>query len=347
MVERGKSTQAEILSQPEAWRVTLEVLEGCFEELIRISSRAPYEGVVFTGCGSTYYLASSAAALLSEVCEQPARAFPASELWLHPRAAYTRQENLLLVAVSRSGETTETIRACEAFLSASRGRLLTITCVPGSKLSSLGSLNIVLPSGQEDSIAQTRSFSSMYLAATLLAAAWNGGRDSLPALRQLPSRAGYLLQTYASLAKQLGGDASIERFYFLGSGPRYGLACELSLKMKEMSLSHSEPFHFLEFRHGPISMATQGAMVVALRSESDRQPETALLDEVRAQGARTLVIGEGQADVVFNSTLDENLKNVLYLPFGQLLAYERAMQRGLNPDRPEYLKAFVTLESES
>ena len=344
MVERGKSTQAEILSQPEAWQVAIEALEGCTEELSWISSREPYEGVIFIGCGSTYYLASSAAALLGEVSAQPARAFPASELWLHPSAAYSRQESLLLVAISRSGETTETIRACEAFLEARRGRLLTITCVPGSKLSSMGSLNIILPSGQEDSIAQTRSFSCMYLAATLLAAAWNGERGTCQALKQLPSRAGYLLQAYAPLAKQLGGDTSIERFYFLGSGPRYGLACELSLKMKEMSLSHSEPFHFLEFRHGPISMATQGAMIIALLSEKNRQPEAALLDEVRTQGARTLSIGQDQAEVVFNSPLDENFNNVLYLPVGQMLAYERAMQRGLNPDRPENLKAYVTLE---
>ena len=61
-----------------------------------------------------------------------------------------------------------------------------------------------------------------------------------------------------------GGDLTLDRFYFLGSGPRYGLACEVNLKMKEMTLTHSEPFHFLEFRHGPKSMVCESALVAGL-----------------------------------------------------------------------------------
>ena len=68
-----------------------------------------------------------------------------------------------------------------------------------------------------------------------------------------------------ALAQSIGADLDLDRFYFLGSGPRYGLACELSLKMKEMSLTHSEPFHFMEFRHGPMSMVTESTVIVGLR----------------------------------------------------------------------------------
>ena len=84
----------------------------------------------------------------------------------------------------------------------------------------------------------------------------------------------------------MGRDASLDRFYWLGSGPRQGLACELSLKMKEMSLTHSEPFHFMEFRHGPKSMVTPQTLVVGLRSTRNGPAESAVLEDVKALGGR-------------------------------------------------------------
>jgi glucosamine--fructose-6-phosphate aminotransferase (isomerizing) len=124
----------------------------------------------------------------------------------------------------------------------------------------MGALNILLPSGQEQSVAQTRAFSTLYLATVALACLWAGREDLLTSLSKLPEAGTRLLKAYTSLAAELGRDASIDRFYWLGSGPRQGLACELSLKMKEMSLSHSEPFHYMEFRHGPKSMITPSAL---------------------------------------------------------------------------------------
>ena len=138
----------------------------------------------------------------------------------------------------------------------------------------------------------------------------------------------------------------LDRFYFLGSGPRYGLACELSLKMKEMSLSHSEPFHFLEFRHGPKSMLTPNTRMVGLVSEANRVHELAVLDEMRQHGAQVLALGERDADVAFASQVSEAAWNVLSLPVGQLLVFERAVQRGLDPDHPRNLDAVVKLDEQ-
>ena len=99
-------------------------------------------------------------------------------------------------------------------------------------------------------------------------------------------------------AAALGQDDGLDRFYFLGSGPRYGLACELNLKMKEMVLCFSEPFHFMEFRHGPMSMVTPSTLLVGLRSEQNRDHEQVVLDEMQQRDARLLVMAEAEADVV-------------------------------------------------
>jgi glucosamine--fructose-6-phosphate aminotransferase (isomerizing) len=342
MPDRGEYTQREILSQPEAWAAALEVLRPQAESLRHFFQAGRYENVLFTGCGSTYYLSLAAAAVFQELSGLPARGLPASEVWLQPCAAYVPGRKTLLVAVSRSGETTETVRACEAFRAAG-GEVLTLSCYPGRAMTRLGQVNLVLPSGQEESLAQTRAFSTLYLASVALAALWAGHDELLAELHRLSEPGRRVLDQAVARARDLGTSTTLDRFYFLGSGARYGLACELSLKMKEMSLSHSEPFHTLEYRHGPKSMVTPGTLIVGLLDESGRAHETAVLDEMRTMGARVITVGEQGTDVVFASGLSAAACGVLYLPFGQCLGYERSLAKGLNPDLPNNLDKVVKL----
>jgi glutamine---fructose-6-phosphate transaminase (isomerizing) len=339
----GEHTLTEIRSQPEAWAATLDELNRAAGMLRALFDAERPETMFFTGCGSPYYLALSAAATLNEL-GVAARAAPASELWLNPRAVLPATGRTLLVALSRSGETTEVIRAVEAFRAAGRGRVLTLTNYPERPLNTAGDAHLTLPAGQEQSLAQTRAFTTLQLAALSCAALWAGRDDVLAQLAQLPAACRTLLAAYAGLAREHGRDGTIDRFYFLGSGPRYGLASELALKMKEMSLSHSEPFHVLEFRHGPKSMATAGALVVGLISETNRAHELAVLADVRAQGARTLAFGATDLDVSFDAGLGELACGPLYLPIGQLLGSERALHNRQNPDLPANLSAVVVLE---
>lgn len=341
--ERGVFTRAEILSQPDAWKSALEVLDANKQALMDLYAQGNYDQVVFTGCGSTYYLSLAAAALYQDLSGKAGRAFPASELWLYPQSAYTGAGRVLLVAVSRSGATTETLRACAAFLAGGRGDLLTISCYADQPLASMGRWNLVFPSGAEESMAQTRAFSTLYLACIAFAALWSGRQDLYASLAQLSAPAARIMAEHYNELAAIGRNLAIDRFYFLGSGIRYGLACELSLKMKEMTLSHSEPFHFMEFRHGPKSMITSGALVVGLLSGSNAGYENAVLEEMRAMGAQVLKLGENAADISFESGLDEAVRSVLALPAGQILGYERSMGKGLDPDRPQNLDAVVRL----
>ncbi len=348
--EKGFYTRQEIHSQPAAWSAALDLLASERQTILAWNAER-FDRVIFTGCGSTYYLSLAAAALTQELTGRTCRAFPASELWLYPQSSYPAGKTLL-VAVSRSGETSETLRACQAFLSDQRGDLLTLSCYADMPLAKLGTHNIVLPSGQEQSVAQTRAFSTLYLGTVALACLWAGRADLFDSLNRLPEVGARLLHETASLAAEVGRDTSLERFYWLGSGPRQGLACELSLKMKEMSLTHSEPFHFMEFRHGPKAMVTPQALVIGLRSTRNAVYERAVLQDVQAMGGRTLDLAEEGADglppginraVKFASSLDESIRNVLTLPPGQLIAFERSLSKGLDPDHPNNLDSVVKL----
>ena len=345
--ENGLYTRSEILSQPEAWAGALSVLRQEEAQLRGFWREAGCERVLFTGCGSNYYLSIAAAALLQEETGVPGRALPASELWLNP-GALPAGGRTLLVAVSRSGETTETLRACARFREMERGPILTLCCYNDAPLAQMGDVNLIFPSAQEQSVAQTRAFTTLYLAAAALAAFWHKDAPSplWAELQRLPPILRRVLDAYDEPLAALGADLGVERFYLLGSEVRYGLACEISLKMKEMSLSHSEPFYPMEFRHGPKSMVTPSTLIIGLLGPGRRTHDEAVLREMAGMGARTLTIAEDDADVMLESGLSELAQSVLLVTPAQLIALSRSLAKGLNPDKPNYLSTVVYLDGE-
>ncbi len=342
-MEKGIHTHNEIYSQPDAWAQALDVVSQARPRLQTLLS-ADYDQVLFTGCGSTYYLSLAAAALFQELTGRIARAVPGGELLLNPRTVLAGAGKTLLVAVSRSGSTTETVRAVEQFRRQGGGPVLTITNYGDQPLAGLADLALVIDKGQEHSVAQTRSFASMYVAAAALAAVAAGDENLLRAMTGLPEVGRRLLAAGEPLARQFGENLAVDRYYFLGSGARYGLACEVNLKLKEMTLTHSEPFHFLEFRHGPMSMVTVSTVVVGLLSEKNFMHESAVLQEMQAKGGQILVLAEAGAMLSFGSGIPENGRGVLYLPVLQLMAFYRSLAKGLDPDSPHNLSAVIQLD---
>jgi glutamine---fructose-6-phosphate transaminase (isomerizing) len=330
-------TYNEIKSQTEAWAQAIKLVHETV-----LPEAANYEQVLFTGCGSTYYLSLAASALYQELTGCAGRAVPGGELLLNPQTVLSGQKTLL-VAVSRSGTTTETVKAVEKFKKGQRGDVLVISNYD-KVLSRLADVNVVIDKGQEESVAQTRSFASMFVAATAVGARMAGRNDLVDSMMELPRVGIQLMDKYETLAKELGSNLEFDRFYFLGSGIRYGLACEVNLKMKEMTLTHSEPFHFLEFRHGPMSMVNEKAVVVGMLSDLNGPHETKVLSEMKTLGGTILRLGEHDVDISFDSRLSESVRGVLYLPVLQMMAFYRSITKGLNPDRPNNLTAVVRLE---
>ncbi len=345
MSARGAHTHAEITSQPEAWAQAVQVVRDHARQLRHLSP-VDYDQVLFTGCGSTYYLSLAAASLTQTLTGSICRALPASELLLYPAGAYPAPgTRTLLVAVSRSGTTTETLRAIELFKEHGQGQVVVVSNYPDTVMATMGATNIIVPAGREESVAQTRSFASMYVACAAMAATWGDDDSHLAALDALVPVGERLLHDDAPLAQRWGQDTNLDQIFFLGSGLRYGLACEAALKMKEMSLTVVEPFHFLEFRHGPMSMVTPQTLVVALLSDSARAQEEAVVRHMAGLGAHTLTLAERGADVSFDSGVPELMRGVLYLPVLQLMACYRSISKGLDPDRPHNLSKVIELDS--
>jgi len=343
-------TWQEIISQPQVWRATLEGFGAQRAALEDFLARTAPDQIAVFGCGSTHYLAQAAAVTLAHHTGLPARPFPSSELLLFPESLPIGKT--LLLAVSRSGKTTETLWAVERLRETRNGAVLSVTCHPESALAQQADLILAAPDAQERSVAQTRSFVSMYILTQALAATMAGDVEALARLNWLPGVLENLIARLGDLPRQIGADLGIERFFFLGGGPFYGLACEAMLKMKEMTLSYAEAYHPLEFRHGPMSMVDERAVVVMLLSDTGRSYEIRVLQDMHKLGARTLAIVEDGSVfdgwspdhvIELRSGLDEWSRGALVLPPLQRMAYHRAVAKGLNPDLPTHLTAVVEL----
>lgn len=344
---RGQHTLAEIISQPDVWAAALDHFAGRAQALRDAWDAAAPRQVLVTGCGSTYSLAQIAAGLIQRLTGLPARGVPASEIALYPEQTLYDPGHTLLLAVSRSGTTTETAAALDQFRRSGGGPVWGITCYAGTPIADETDFSLLLPMAQEQSVAQTRSFSTMLLACQALAAA--AGKHDLTPLQALPAAGRRLLDATYGLATQWGTQAGLEKFFFLGSGPRYGLACEAMLKMKEMSITHSEAFHFLEFRHGPKSMVDDAACVIGLLGSRTFDHEAAVLNEMMSMGGTTIALAPGSRSAGHITVhLPEDLPDwaglPLYLPVLQSMAHARAVGKELDPDAPRNLTAVVFLD---
>jgi glucosamine--fructose-6-phosphate aminotransferase (isomerizing) len=343
----GEHTYREIKGQTEAWAATLA--DGAqISKTFSTAIKQTYHETLFTGCGSTYYLALTAARLWQSLCGVPARAMPASDLWLFANA-WVSEVSCLLVALSRSGETTETVQAVKTYRAMTQGQSLAITCNPASALALETTATLVTKDAFETSVAQTRSFTSMLVLLQYVAGLKSNLTEYIEELRCLPAHGLRLIAQYEPLMQSLASETSLDHIVFLGSGPLYGLACEAMLKMKEMSLTWCESFHFLEYRHGPKSTVGTNTLVVSLLSDSAYESEIAVLSELQELGASVLAMSDSErgfaADhrVVLQSGLGELARGVLYLPLLQLLAYYRGLSKDLDPDLPTHLNAVVRL----
>jgi glucosamine--fructose-6-phosphate aminotransferase (isomerizing) len=343
----GQRTLREIGEQPEAWAAAIDHFDQAAEETDRLFEETTPDEIVFTGCGSSYYLSLTVAAVFQQVTGLRSKAIPASEILQFPQSVFSEEARPLLVATSRSGTTTETLRA----LAAARTReipTLALTCAARSQLARRAHLSLHSPRGRETSVVMTKSFSSLLLLGLLLAAQRAKSLTLRRELRRLPALGRRVVKAALALSRSIGADAS--RFVFLGAGPMHGIAWEAMLKMTEMAQRPAVAYHPLEFRHGPIAVAGPGTLVVLFETQAGRRMEAELVRDLRRHGASVMRLRdsgetatEADVDITLEAGVSDAARALLYLPFAQGLAYFRAVGAGLDPDRPQHLTSVVRL----
>lgn len=347
----GAHTIAEILSEPATWKACLQRMNGT-AELQALNEELPRAiEWVFIGCGSSFYLAQSAAASWSILTGEKARAIPASEIMFFPQTLPVPCQPVL---ISRSGHTSEVVEAAEYLERKLNIRTLAITCGTDTPIQKVSAHCIVLPDADEKSTVMTRSFTSMLLVLQSLAALRATRRDFLDGVRDLPEHVAKKLNGIHETIKALVQTNTFADYVFLGQGPFFGIAQESMLKVKEMSCSYAQSFHTLEFRHGPKAIVSPETLITFILSESGFDAEVAVLDEIKTLGGKTLVIAN-RANATVHRAADYLVELSLDVPEvgraaanvipGQLLGFYTGIKNGSNPDEPRNLSRVVVLES--
>jgi glucosamine--fructose-6-phosphate aminotransferase (isomerizing) len=351
----GQHTLTEILSQPAIWEATRRELESRAtpaQLLQTFSARAPW---LFVACGSSYYLSQVIACFWSRLLQVPCSAVPASELLFDPEEILRRSGARQAVLLSRSGETTEVLRAAKLLRANGAVRTLGATCNPASSLEKLCDRTLKLTRADEKSPVMTRSFTSFLLVFQRLGAMLARAHRCLGVLDRLPTHVGPWLRVNEKRIRKFGAKRRFANFVFLGQGFHYWLAQEAALKMTEMSSSYAEAYHTLEFRHGPRSIADRKTLIAFLLSEAAFREECLLVEEMKELGAATFVVAnratsrlKRSSDLLVELDLEEPefaRLAVMAIP-AHLLSCAVGLRKGLNPDVPKNLTRFVMLETD-
>ena len=353
----------EIMEQPRALKATIEprIREGCIQLEGFALTKEELQGirrVVITACGSAYHAGCVGRYVMEELTRIPVEVDIASELrYRHPII----DEHTLVIVISQSGETADTIAALKECKNLG-ARTLAIVNVVGSTVAKLAHSVLYTWAGPEIAVATTKGYTTQLAVLTLLAVYMAGelGRldetryarlvEGIAALPERSQRAIDLNRRMETLAQKYH---STDSLFFIGRNLDYAVAMEASLKLKEISYIHSEAYAAGELKHGTIALIDQGRLVVALACH------TALFDklmsnvkEVKARGARVLgVVQEGEHRI-FAEADDALLvpqTDPLLLPIPeiiplQLFAYYVAKAKGCDIDKPKNLAKSVTVE---
>ena len=349
----GAMTRDEIFSQPQCWTDCFRALEESGQVGTLAAKFDKGTDCLFIGCGSSYYISQAAAASWQLITGASARAIPASELLLFPDLVLNSR-SCQPILVSRSGNSSEVVRAAEYLETQRNIRTFAITCGKQQPLDKAASDTLYLLPADEKSVVMTRSFSSMLLGAQALAAEVANNHEVAAALRRIPARVREVLQVANPRIQELVERSTFADYVFLAQGPLFGIASEGQLKVKEMSCSYAQVFHTLEFRHGPKAIASPETLITFLVSDTGYEEEIKVLAEIKSLGAATLVItdhsdatAEQYADLLVELNLDapECVRQAGYLVACQLLGFYTGIKKGFDIDNPRNLSRAVILDN--
>lgn len=342
----------EILSQPAVWRAVMGQIGGNSSCASFVASAVARRELIFVGCGTSYYLAEAAAAVWSIMTRRSARAVPASEVLLFPEALQLDAKGLQAVVISRSGKTSEAIRAA-VLLARHRVPTFGITCVPGSELTKVCDQAVAIAAANEQSLVMTRSFSAMLLALIQMAASVSEAQAYSPGLEEISARLGETISSYGDRVELFVSEHSFEDFIYLGQGPYFPIAREGCLKITEMACAYAQAYHTLEFRHGPKSVVSPQTCLTFFLSEPGLQAESEVLAEMKSLGGMIVGICNRATEAIrrscdllfeFDLSVPEPLLVAASIIPAQLLGFHAAIKKGLNPDEPKNLDRVVILD---
>ena len=339
-------SQMEIFNQYKSLARTYELFQEKKTDIVSLTSK--YDRFVFFGCGSSYYLAKSAAATANIYGAKGAAAIAAGDFIVNP-AQYTKMlDGTCVVFISRSGRTSEMLIAAELIRGAGINcAMLSICATENAPLCEYTKLNIELPWAFDNSVCQTQTVSNLYVSLLLLMAARYGDKKLEAQLtRHIAAGDDYLASLSECLKTLYTG--GWEKAVVLCDGASAGIAEEAALAFNEICMMPSNYYHVLDVRHGPMVLIKEKTLVIILASSAETERQVALMNDMKALGGFTLVLAAddafAEADMFIKiPDYDHSLAGLMLVNAIQVLTLGIANASGIDPDKPKGLDAWIKL----
>ncbi|WP_431259425.1 glutamine--fructose-6-phosphate transaminase (isomerizing) [Roseateles chitinivorans] len=354
--------QKEIFEQPVAIANTLDAVTGISPELFGDGAFRVFkeiDSVLILACGTSYYAGSTAKYWLESIAKIPTSVEIASEYRYRDSVPNPRT---LVVTISQSGETADTLAALKHARSLGMVHTLTVCNVSTSAMVRECALAYITRAGAEIGVASTKAFTTQLVGLFLLTLALAQTRghlteeqeqEHLKALRHLPVAVQAVLALEPQVIAWSEEFARKENALFLGRGLHYPIALEGALKLKEISYIHAEAYPAGELKHGPLALVTaQMPVVTVAPNDTLLEKLKSNMQEVRARGGELFVFADGDTKIDSEPGLHVirmpehygALSPILHTVPLQLLAYHTACARGTDVDKPRNLAKSVTVE---
>ncbi|MFZ6874354.1 glutamine--fructose-6-phosphate transaminase (isomerizing) [Undibacterium sp. Di27W] len=354
--------QKEIFEQPRAIADTLEGVISIMPELFGDGAYKVFkqiDSVLILACGTSYYAGLTAKYWIEAIAKIPVNVEIASEYRYRESVP---NPNSLVVTISQSGETADTLAALKHARSLGMQNTLTVCNVATSAMVRECALSYITHAGVEVGVASTKAFTTQLAALFLLALclAQSKGRlsetdeaEHIRALRHLPVAISAVLALEPQIISWAEEFARKENALFLGRGLHYPIALEGALKLKEISYIHAEAYPAGELKHGPLALVTKEMPVVTVApNDTLIEKLKSNMQEVRARGGELYVFADADSRITSSEgvhviRLPEHygqLSPILHVVPLQLLAYHTALARGTDVDKPRNLAKSVTVE---
>lgn len=342
--------EKEIFSQYQALKRTYDYFMEKAQEIREFWEKYSSDSITFIGCGSGYCICQSGEISVKMKLGLPANSIPAGDLMLNFPHYENIMKDTLIVAPSRSGSTSEVILSVQNAKDSYDTPCISICARESSEITRLADLNLEIPWAFDESVCQTRTVTNFYAANLLLIGILGNNSQLLDEVKEAIDAGEDYIEKYARSLKEIGQRDSWKKVVVLGDSELQGIAGEGALAFKEICRIPSNYYHILDVRHGPMVLIDEQTLVIMACSPFGDSYQKELISDIKKRDAQVVTVGKvaagkwgGDMHIV---TSDYNNYGVMGIPFifvPQVVAYFRAIHRGINPDLPEGLDPWIKL----
>jgi fructoselysine-6-P-deglycase FrlB-like protein len=352
LVSKSGVTYSEILEQPDIWQQAIKIYNKERETLIWIK-KMKFNQVVFVGGGISYYASLYACDLFKSVGRIHSYAFQASDIFSSDSLPFDSRLKTLVIAVSRSGNTDETVWAVEYIRKKmSDVQVLSFVCQVNSALEAVSDKTIIMEAAFDASPVPIRAFSSIIYLLELMAGALGSRSDFLGELSKIPKNID--IKSFHDEITRMRRLQDFKKIIFAGTGPNLALAAYGSTIMKSMSSTISFYLNSFELRQNHFIGIGPDTLVAFILSDKLMEQEIEAVRDVSKLRAQVLLIhedldekveGKVEYAIKLKSGLSTYSRTMYIIPYLQMLAFQHALAIGKNPDKPLHVVESVSYKS--